>query len=238
MSGEDDHVLNMLAVAVPTIIVSLWVAARALHVARPVPNGHPITFLKNVEWVTGDIVLFHSNAAISLGSSGEWSHVGLVIVGRSDMPFLFEITGTSHYARLAPLIPIVTNELWQGDRVVAMRRIHPPPDERAIKEYVRECIRRRVCYEHVYWRTFYRRIFGWLFPIGIDDSEAVNRDATVCSSLIAAALQHVGVISDEVHPYGVLPYDFGDSTDVPLVMANGYALGPVTFLRILFTGQK
>ena len=134
------------------------------------PGPHDkVQLMRTVKWRSGDIVLFHGNAAIQTGSDGMWSHVGLVIVGVSGVPRLFEITGGHVFTTIHPLKKVIIDELLQGDRVVAYRRITPAPNEALLRRYARECSRSQVAYEHVYWRAGFIRLFGFAFPISSED---------------------------------------------------------------------
>ena len=69
-----------------------------------------------------------------------------------------------------------------------------------------------------------------LFPIKHD---TFFKNSTICSSLIAEALQHQGIVHRDVNPLSVLPHDFGEHSERPLILEEGYELGPVTFLRMV-----
>ena len=56
---------------------------------------------------------------------GEWSHVGVVVVGESGNPRIFEITGTDHYCTAKPLREELDKALAKKDNVVAFRRLDP-----------------------------------------------------------------------------------------------------------------
>ena len=213
------------------IVAVAWVLCRALHVLRPVPSsGDRIVLMRSVRWRTGDVVLFHSNAFIQSGGDGVWSHVGVVVVGKSGIPRLFEITGGHVYATVAPLQQMLVNEMLQGDRVVAFRRITPAPNEKLLRRYARECMKTRVNYEHVYWRAGFQRFFGSTFPIHCEDEQIGH--GSICSSIVADALRSCGALN-RVNSFEILPHDFGVA-DTPkrLPLTNGYQWGPLTFLRM------
>ena len=215
------------------IVLSTWIVTKSVRtVSRPVPNGRPIAFFKDVKWRTGVLLLYHSNPFINFFTNDVWSHVGLVVVGKSGRPRVFEITGTSFYATLNFLDEEMEKEMANGDCAMAFRRIEPPPDPASIKEFIVEAVRRRVRYEHVYWREFFRRLFQNLFPIGVSNADRISKNSTVCSALITEALQHAGVLSTNIHPLEVLPHDFGENSSRPVAMADKYRMGPVTFLRM------
>lgn len=213
------------------IVALIWVLCRALHVLRPVPSEHDkVALLRSVRWRTGDIVLFHSNAFIQTGGDGMWSHVGVVIVGKSGVPRLFEITGGHVFATVEPLQKMLVEELLQGDRVVAFRRISPAPDEKLLRRYARECMKTRVNYEHVYWRAGFQRLFGSMFPIHCEDEQIGH--GSICSSIVVDALRGCGVLAP-VNSFAILPHDFGvQDTHKRLPLKEGYTWGPLTFLRM------
>ena len=143
---------------------------------------------------------------------------------------MFEITGTSYYATAKPLLPALIKHLNDHRVVVGMRRLHPPPNEDKIREFTRAALRKKTHYEHVYWREFYQRLFGVLFPIKISNLDTAP-NTTICSSLIAEALQHAGVLSPSIHSLKILPGDFGESPQQPLPLLKPYQLNPIVFLR-------
>ena len=100
-------------------LFAIWFVAKALKsVYRPIPNGNPIALVDDVEWKTGDIVLYHCNPYINITIGGEWSHVGVVVVGKSGMPRIFEITGTDHYCTVKPLRKELDDYLAKKDAVL------------------------------------------------------------------------------------------------------------------------
>ena len=228
----DDSVNIVIIVSIFTMI-SVWFYLRARKEPRPVPQpGDAVARLNDVQWQTGDIILYHSNPFINITVSGEWSHVALVAVGKSNVPSIFEITGTDHYASVQPLYENVMGELVQAHRAVAYRRIYPPPDPAGLHKFIVQTLRKGVHYEHVYWRTFFERLFGGMFPIPISNSDRISNESTVCSALVAEALQYTGVLKRSRHSLRVLPHDFGNNTSTPLDLSSKYKLGPVTHLRI------
>lgn len=230
MPAEEWKVLLTLVIL---ICLSTWLVVKTVStVSRPIPNGRPIALLKDVAWQTGDIILYHSNPFINFFTNDVWSHVGLVVIGNSGRPRVFEITGTSFYATINYLDKEMEKEMLNGNYVVAYRRITPAPDPALIRAFILKAVRRRVHYEHVYWREFFRRMFRNLFPIGISDNDRISNRSTVCSALITEALQHAKVVSADIHPLEVLPHDFGEHSNRPLQLNKDFAMGPVTFLRM------
>ena len=102
-----------LAITVPTVIISALIASRALRAQRPAPTpADKIALLRKIKFQTGDLILFHCNPFITTFSDGNWSHVGMVIVGNSGIPRLFEITGSGRCEATAkPLHPILIENL-------------------------------------------------------------------------------------------------------------------------------
>jgi len=224
---------TLILTIVCVVVMSTWIVIKSVHtVSRPVPNGRPIAFFKDVKWQTGDILLYHSNPFINFFTNDVWSHVGLVVVGKSGRPRVFEITGTSFYATLNYLDEEMRKEMSAGDCVMAMRRVEPPPDPGRIKDFIVHAVKQQVRYEHVYWREFFRRMFQNLFPIGVSDTDRISKNSTVCSALISETLQYANVLSDRIHPLEVLPHDFGENSSRPLQLTDKYKMGPVTFLRM------
>lgn len=216
------------------VVLVAWFLCRALHVLRPVPTSHDaVSLLRSVRWRTGDVVLFHSNAFIQTGGDGAWSHVGVVIVGKSGVPRLFEITGGNVYASAKPLKKMLVEELLQGDRVVAFRRMQPPPDESLLRRYARECASSRVNYEHVYWRAGFQRLFGVGFPIVCEDERIGH--GTICSAIVVDALKSCGAVDGRrsANSFEILPHDFA-AQDVSkrLPLRKPYEWGKLTYLRM------
>ncbi len=229
------EVSTTVVVALPIFIFTIIVAFRIARVTRPVPKiTDNVSLLKKVKWRTGDIVLFHAHPVITFTSDGPWSHVGVVCVGNSGVPRLFEIDGTTCVAKAKPLLPIILKQLWQGDKVVAFRRIKNISNTLNISRFIAYCLKKRVTYEHLYWRTLFIRSFGWGFPIDPRDEEAEINHRSVCSSLVTRVLQQAGVVSPNINPYNILPSDYGEPCNVPL--APQYSWGAVTFLRLSSTG--
>ena len=206
------------------------VIIRALHVPRPVPKKQDLVrLLHSTKFQNGDVILFHSNPWIQGVADGLWSHVGVVVIGKSGIPRLFDITGGNHYATAAPLIPVLEKELRQGDRVVAFRRFHPRPPTELLCHFARDCVRHKVPYEHVYWRAGFQRMFGKLFPV----DTAHGGVGSMCSSIVCDALKASGVLASTVNSYEILPSDFGMAdiaTRIPLHAP--FEWGKLVFLRM------
>lgn len=215
-------------------LFAVWFVAKTLKsVYRPMPDGNPIALLDDVEWKTGDIVLYHCNPYINITTGGEWSHVGVVVVGESGVPRIFEITGTDHYCTAKPLRKELDKALAKKDNVVAFRRLSPPPSEAKVRAHVVASLKKRTHYEHVYWRAFYQRMFGAFFPLYVSGKDRLSQNSSVCSALVAELFQEVGAMQRTVHPLEVLPLDFGDHSSQPLPWEKGVRAGPLTFLRTL-----
>lgn len=217
-------------VLILTMFAVSYVMVRALHVPRPVPGKkHPTRLAEDVQFRSGDVILFHSNPWIQGVADGEWSHVGIVVVGKSKEPKLFDITGGNQVAAAKPFMPILKKELMQGDRVVAFRRPSPAPPSKLLCHFARDCVRKKMPYEHVYWRAGFVRFFGWAFPL---DTRHGGIGA-MCSSLVCDALKACGVLDAKVESFEVLPPDFG-SGDIGsrLPLRPPYRWGPLTFLRM------
>ena len=131
--------------------------------------------MDDVEWKTGDIVLYHCNPYINITIGGEWSHVGVVVVGKSGMPRIFEITGTDHYCTVKPLRKELDDYLAKKDAVLAFRRLDPPPSEAKVRAHVVASLKKRTHYEHVYWRAFYQRVFGAFFPLYVSGKDRLSQ---------------------------------------------------------------
>ena len=212
------------------ILVVTWLLMRSQHtLVRPLPNGHTVCLLDEFSFQTGDIILYHSNPFINWFTNSQWSHVAMAIEGKTSLR-LFEITGTSHYATAKPLSSELKQSLNDKRVVIGVRRLHPPPDANKLREFARMALQNKTHYEHVYWRAFYQRMFGVFFPIKISDLDTAP-NATICSSLIAEALQYANVLKTTVHPLKILPGDFGETPQQALPLQNPYYIDPVVFLR-------
>ena len=213
------------------VYLVIWFTYVSLNtIPRPRLKSKSICLLKNIQWKTGDIILFHSNPFINLFTNSIWSHVGIVLVGNSGKARIFEITAHSHYVSLNPLIDEITDELSNGNNVIAYRRISPAPDAKKLKSFAIQSIKDKVHYDHVYWREFHKRIFGSLFPIKTTQSDATVDKTTLCSGLIASALQYSGVLNKDRNSLEFLPTDFGEmqvSNTLP-----PYEFGPLTFVKM------
>ena len=223
-----------MAVAVPTVTVAGAVAARALQVTRPQPNGRRVRLLHHITFRTGDIILVHSNPFINGFAGGEWSHVGMVIIGNSGEPRLFDMDPLGPKA--TPLIPYLVENLSKGDHVVAYRRFDPPLPPHAAKllrQFALNTIRFNIPYEHFYWRTIFRKIFGAFFPIEMRD-DAVGT-GSICSTLMVDALQACGVIA-KTNSMSILPSDFG--ADSVIALHKPYRFNDVVFIRMLVEERK
>jgi len=227
---ENAIVLLTCAFVVGSVII------RALYVPRPIPHKQDrIQFLHSTSFMNGDTVLFHSNPWIQGVADGLWSHVGIVVIGKSGVPRLFEITGGNHYATASPLLPILEKELLQGDRVVAFRRFHPRPDKLLLSHHARDCVKRKVPYEHIYWRIGFQRMFSKLFPV----DTAHGGVGGMCSSIVCDALKACGVLKSSINSYEVLPSDFGmPDVDSRVPLRTPFKWGPLTFLRIQRSSVK
>ena len=212
------------------ILVVTWLLVRSRHtLVRPIPDAHISRFIEDFSFRTGDIILYHSNPFINWFTNSKWSHIAMVIEGKATLR-LFEITGSSHYATAKPLLPELKKHLQDHRVVVGIRRLHPPPDANKLRKFTRMALQNKTHYEHVYWREFYQRLFGVLFPIKISDLDTAP-NTTICSSFIAEALRHAGVLSTDVHPLQILPGDFGETTQQPIPLQDPYSIDPIVFLR-------
>lgn len=206
------------------------VVIRALHVPRPIPRRNDrIQFLHSTRFQNGDVILFHSNPWIQGVADGIWSHVGIVCIGKSGVPRLFDITGGNQFASASPLIPVLEKELLQGDRVVSFRRFSPKPPAKLLCHFARDCVRQKMPYEHVYWRAGFVRMFTKLFPVDTSHGGI----GAMCSSIVSDALKSCGVLKPSINSFEVLPSDYGMSdihTRLPL--RKPYKWGSLTYLRL------
>lgn len=206
---------------------------RMLRVTRPIP--HKICNIMNlamVKWRTGDIILYHANPFITSVANGSWSHVGIVCISVSGVPLVFDLTGTKHVCNIRPLLPDITRELWHGDHVVAFRRVTPAPNRDSICRYIYHLLKTRVSYDHLYWKITFNRLFGWVFPIDVEDFDAEINNRSICSSMIVKILQQNGIVSESINAYNILPHDFGEHRPSHIRLTNKYKWGPVMFLRM------
>lgn len=220
--------------AVCIAFLSLWLIIKSIRTV-PRPNIQSVLFLHEIDFKVGDIILYHCNPFINWFTNSSWSHVGIVLIGKSKKPRIFEITGSNHYATAKPLISEMENELKKGNNALAMRQLDPPLNKtqiRLVNRFARRVLREKIHYEHVYWREFYQRLFGNFFPIHISDNDRISRNSTICSSLIAELLQEVNVMSRSTHPLSILPHDFSEQSNRPVKFLKPYKLGPVINIKI------
>lgn len=214
------------------IYLVVWFTYISLNtIPRPRITGN-VRLLKDIAWKTGDIILYHTNPFIHLFTNSIWSHVGIVVIGKSGLPRILEITAHSHYVSLNKLHEELKNELSNGNNVIAFRRITPAPDETKLKKFAIKVVKDKVHYDHVYWREFHKRIFGNLFPIKTTNKDATEVTSTVCSGLIASALQDIGILEKQKNHLEYLPTDFGDDEKQMLNFNRPYKMGPLIFVKM------
>ncbi len=220
--------------AVCIVILSIWLIIKSIRTV-PRPNITSVLFLHEIDFKVGDIILYHCNPFINWFTNSSWSHVGIVLIGKSGKPRIFEITGSNHYATAKPLIKELENELKNGNYALAMRRINPPLNDtqkKQVNRFARRVLREKIHYEHVYWREFYQRLYGNFFPIHISNNDRISRNSTICSSLIAELLQEVNVLSKTTHPLSILPHDFSEQSNRPVKFLKPYKLEPLINIKI------
>ena len=208
------------------VVAGLWLASRVVKTMRPCPHsGDVVRYLRSIDFQDFDLIFFHSNVFISL-STGCWSHVGIIVRRTADgVPLLFDITG-SHGIDLQAAHKVLTKELFKSDRVIAMRRISPAPDAKMLRQLRAYVVAQTdTRYTHKYWRTLFRRLFGWAFPLPRTNAPTES----ICSELIADVLAHCGLLHTSVHVQDVFPDDMAKG----LPLAPGYSWGPLTFIRLL-----
>ena len=208
------------------VVAGLWLASRVVKTMRPCPHsGDVVRYLRSIDFQDFDLIFFHSNVFISL-STGCWSHVGIIVRRTADgVPLLFDITG-SHGIDLQAAHKVLTKELFKSDRVIAMRRISPAPDAKMLHQLRAYVVAQTdTRYTHKYWRTLFRRLFGWAFPLPRTNAPTES----ICSELIADVLAHCGLLHTSVHVQDVFPDDMAKG----LPLAPGYSWGPLTFIRLL-----
>jgi Permuted papain-like amidase enzyme, YaeF/YiiX, C92 family len=176
----------------------------------------------------GDVILVSGSAPIHRFvqrlTSSRWSQVGLIIyLEGHERPLFFECTSIA-------LVPdIETDNSNSGVRTTllesrldsfygtaAVRRLRPALDRSSVKKLI----------------EFRRRVIDRPFNFSLLDSRKSMRrahqrfsgDSYICSSLIADALQRVGVMMSPPRgplPNNVLPGDF--TVDENLVLMSGYS---------------
>lgn len=226
--------LSSILSAICIVFLSIWLIIKSIRTV-PRPNIGSVLFLHEIDFKVGDIILYHCNPFINWFTNSSWSHVGIVLIGKSGKPRIFEITGSNHYATAKPLVKELENELKNGNYALAMRRLQPELTTTQIKKvntFAGRVLREKIHYEHVYWREFYQRLFGNFFPIHISNNDRISRNSTICSSLIAELLQEVNVMSKTYHPLSILPHDFSDQSNRPVKLLKPYVLGPLINIKM------
>merc|ERR1711916_157123 len=87
----------------------------------------------------------------------------------------------------------------------------------------------------------YKKSVGQLVGSRCGRNKADDLSSVFCSELVAAALKHLGILSDKMVTSNVLPKDMA-SSDFASAMLGGVSLGPlITYspkLHALFTGTS
>ena len=199
-----------------TILIGIVMCVTAYKLSHTfVPYLHNFRYLEDIQWKTGDIVLFHSNPAINFVLSSVWSHVALVIVPKrpqNSQPFMLDITSSTRTPAVRPLLPILMKEFWTSTRTVAYRSIAHSLDNDTIATYLQT---NTLLYNHHYWKVVFNRLFGSFFM----QFDKTGERTTFCSELIHDTLLYCSAVKD-THRKVPLPGDFCENGDEPVELLD------------------
>lgn len=179
---------------------------------------------------TGDIVLFSGNGAISTiikyASRSPWSHVGMVVLA-GDMVLLWESTTLSN------LRDAESGQCVQGVQLVGLRERLAGYDGAAGLRRLNGNLSGRELHDlaglrsELAGRAYEENRLELLGAIASWDNEE-DLSSLFCSELVAAAYQHMGLLTRALPSNEYTPRDFAGD----LALEEGYSLGETMELSI------
>lgn len=199
------------------IFVAVEVARRLVAAEGPRPPVCGLR-LRDYRMRSGDIILTHQTKRIAFLIGTPWTHAMFVLVDRHGRELICDIhcfqTCAIRDAR------VVLKDLVRRRVPVGVRRLNLDADARELFQYVRQ--KRHQVYTHDYVLPVINR-YCWFL------GSRPNDRSLVCSSFVAGALVHAGVLDPRMGVGDCLPSDL--ISDDGLIAIGGYRYGPVEQLH-------
>ena len=205
---------TLLLVAIVLFVCTSFLLPRISSVIEP-PLQHercPCVFLDEVEWRSGDLLLYQTNPFINFTSSAGVSHVGMVVVSGGDStPYVLEITPGSKHPRIRPLYSDL-HSVIEKRGVVLHRSISSSLPVDRVLAYL-DGSHASLTYSHTSYVSHYlSRLFAsplFLPPLprrheSLPSQKSKSR--AFCSTLVRDVLIHCGVLAPGSP--AVFPWDF------------------------------
>ena len=168
-------------------------------------------FREDVRFSSGDLLFVSSSANAFVMTARAFSHVGVIVVDRHNVPYVCHID--RHRIEIIPAHLFIYKKI-HGGAAIAHRAISQEANGQMIALFM--CNKCSTTYQHAYWRPWLRSL-NWMYTIRGPPS-----DKYYCSSLVARALAFSGVLdagySCELLPHelasepiGAAPYKYGSS---------------------------
>ncbi len=229
-SSEEQFVYVLCAVL---YVMAVGLGAVGAERALTAPTVYRRSRVTETQFRSGDVLVWSAppsfdNDILKFLCQNKITHVGMVFVDRSGVPFTWESLYTGH--RVVPLLPLLQRRVEHGHTCM-LRKITCPVDSRSLERFIRANLNKP--YSFTAWRGVVRRIFKVLHvPSPLSDTE---RDARYCSQLVAETLESLGVLdfrNSAKPPSLVLPADFSEEVTHKLPWVAPYCLGPSIKLEV------
>ena len=158
--------------------------------------------LSEVDFKTGDLLLFQSSSIVNFTSNSEITHVGLVVVDNSNNLFIFETTPALKYPKFTPLLTRVYDTI-ENEGVVIYRSISCPISLKKIAQFFLQ--NREKKYTHSHLSMMFCNLVNRLslfLPIRPPERNMF------CSTLVAKLLVECNVLPDIERSKNMFPWDF------------------------------
>lgn len=223
-AGELEYVYVLCAVL---YVLAIGVGAVGAERALTAPVVYRHSRITETQFRSGDVLMWVAPSSfnddfVKLVCQNKITHVGMVFVDKSGVPFTWESLYTGH--SVVPLLPCLTRRTAKG-HVCMLRKITRPLDSKLFEQFIRDNLNKP--YSFTAWRAILRRVFKVLnVPAGFSDVEG---EARYCSQLVAETFESLGVLDFRncVKPASlILPADFSEEVTQELPWVAPYSLGP------------
>jgi hypothetical protein len=180
--------------------------------------------LHDIEFHSGDILLCHSFAPICFFTGTPWSHVAFVLVDAYGQEYMADMTPKGNI-RLRDLRTELLRLMHTSCNRIAMRRVSGAEvNSSMLFDFVLR--NSEITYSHTYINSLLSETPLWFATM---PPPKRKHGGMFCSTFVAKALAHAGVMRQHISYDDLLPHEFTRST-VPYVVAP-YTFSDLTLLH-------
>ena len=207
--------VNPFRSSLMVVIVAFCILLCVDHAMQPLRAQYRHRYLRDVRFRSGDLLFVSSSANILVLTASAFSHVGVVVVDKHSVPYVFHIDRD----RRVEIVPahLFIHKKIHVRSAIGHRAISQEANGRMIALFMSE--KWSSTYRHAYWRPWLRSLH-WLYTL-----RGYPPEKYYCSSLVARALAFSGVL-DARYSHELLPHDL---VSLPIGAAP-YSYGPVRLL--------